>query len=197
MQKPANDHSFESGVLEKGNISNMQDRGYLRTRVENYCSRLLWILPMTHPVCRRKRNISIDGLIKSTKQVHVFCKVMLTNTLTPARKQERATVSKSFALAVWQGHGLLTGAGRHCGKNRAAPMIHEARWGFEPYVYENDNTFPTTAGKKKQKRPKAGRQKMGEGEVGLAWSLSNYQSHLIEARHILTEGLVLDRIRDL
>ena len=32
MQKPVNDHSFESGVLEQGNISNVQDRGSLRTR---------------------------------------------------------------------------------------------------------------------------------------------------------------------
>ena len=37
MQKPVNDHSFESGVLEQGNIQNVQDRGYLRTRVENHC----------------------------------------------------------------------------------------------------------------------------------------------------------------
>ena len=40
LQKPAYDHSFESGVLEQGNILNMQDREYLRTRVENHCSRL-------------------------------------------------------------------------------------------------------------------------------------------------------------
>ena len=33
MQKPVNDHSFESGVLEQGNISNVQYR--LRTRVED------------------------------------------------------------------------------------------------------------------------------------------------------------------
>ena len=33
-------HSFESGVLEQGKISNVQDRGYLRTKVENHCSRL-------------------------------------------------------------------------------------------------------------------------------------------------------------
>ena len=39
MQKPANDRSFESGVLEQGNMSNVQDRGSLRTRVENQCHR--------------------------------------------------------------------------------------------------------------------------------------------------------------
>ena len=30
-------HSFESGVLEQGNFKNMQDRGSLRTRVEDLC----------------------------------------------------------------------------------------------------------------------------------------------------------------
>ena len=33
MQKPVNDHSFESGVLEQENV---QDRGSLRTRVEDH-----------------------------------------------------------------------------------------------------------------------------------------------------------------
>ena len=37
LQKPAYDHSFESGVPEQGNIQNMQDRGSLRTRVGNHC----------------------------------------------------------------------------------------------------------------------------------------------------------------
>ena len=32
-------HSFESGVLEQGNISNVQDRGSLKTRVEDHCTR--------------------------------------------------------------------------------------------------------------------------------------------------------------
>ena len=40
MQKPVNDHSFEPGVLEQGNMSNVQDRGYLRTRVENHWSNI-------------------------------------------------------------------------------------------------------------------------------------------------------------
>ena len=38
QQKPGNDRSLESGVLEQGNNENMQGRGSLRTRVKNICT---------------------------------------------------------------------------------------------------------------------------------------------------------------
>ena len=40
MQKPVNDHLFESGVLEQENILNVQDRGSPRTSVEDLWSKV-------------------------------------------------------------------------------------------------------------------------------------------------------------
>ena len=37
-------HTFESGVLEQGNIENMQDRSYLWTRVEDHWTKVRDIL---------------------------------------------------------------------------------------------------------------------------------------------------------